>query len=174
MEESTLKHLLNIQIDMIRDKELQDLVRLVISKLPEAFWKRESSLKYHPVDERGINGNLSHTLKVTKLADKILDTMEVTQRIKDLTKSRAILHDSLRHGLNGDGRWSAKDHPYLVRKFIVTECGINTPLVDELCSGIETHMGKWGQPPFIPSIDLNTVLHLADAIATQPDIEVKL
>ncbi len=174
MEEATLRHILHLQVQSIKDEELRTIVETVLEHLPDAFWKRESSKKYHPVDERGINGNLIHSLKVAKLADRILDTGKKDQYKRDLVKSASILHDSLRHGPSGTSQWSAKDHPQLVRQFMEEECNLEGPTVDRLCSVIEHHMGQWGNPVHYTNIDDYDVLHLADFLVTQLDIEVKI
>ena len=174
MEEATLRHILHLQVQSIKDEVLRNIVETVLEKLPEAFWKRESSKKYHPADERGVNGNLIHTLRVAKLVDRILNTGEEDQYRRDLLKVAAILHDCLRHGPSGTGQWSAKDHPQLVRQFIEQECDLQGETVNKLCDVIEHHMGQWGKPVHYTNIDDYDLLHLADFLATQLDIEVKI
>ena len=173
MEEETLKHILHLQVQGIKNEELRGTVEQVLKSIPDAFWVRESSKKYHPIDERGQNGNLRHTIKVTKLASRLADTIHHNQDEKDLLIAGAILHDCLRHGLDGRSQWSAKDHPLLVRP-LIKELGIESEWVEPLCTLIEAHMGIWGKPPVTPLCNLSSLLHFADYIAAQPDIEVKI
>lgn len=175
MEESTLRHLLTLQVELIADPELKSVVYTALKKVPDAFWKRESSKKYHPADERGINGNLIHTIKVAKLAKRILSTTTYSKIEEDHLIAGAILHDCMRHGTEGTAMYSVEDHPQLVRQFLEEECEIEmTPEVEGLCALIENHMGKWGKPPYNFSLPLSSILHIADYIASQTDIEVKL
>ena len=173
MEKALLKVILDQQVDSIADPELKNLVYKILDKLPSAFWERESSKKYHPVDERGDSGNLAHTLKVTKLIGKILESTSYNQEDKDLARAAGILHDCMRHGLEGKAPWSTKDHPQLVRQFIKAQ-NLECELSNKLCAIIETHMGPWGITPYFPELSLNAVLHIADCLAAQTDLGVSL
>ena len=173
MDEETLRHILHLQVRQIRNEELRSIVERVLEKVPDAYWVRESSKKYHPVDERGLNGSLRHTLKVTRLVSKLVDTIEHNQDQKDLLIASAILHDCLRHGIDGKAQWTVKNHPLLVRE-LIKECNIKSDWAESLCILIEGHMGLFGTPPVTPLANLGTILHFADYIAAQVDIEVRL
>ena len=173
MEKETLKFILDEQVDSISNPELKELTYRIIEKLPEGFWARESSKKYHPVDERGECGNLIHSLKVEKLALRLLEPTHTNKEEIDLIKSASLLHDCMRHGPEGTAPFSVGNHPQLVREFIACK-GLTCELSDKVCDLIETHMGPWGHPPFFPELSLNSVLQLADYLAAQTDISVEL
>ena len=149
MEPAILKVLLETQVGLIRDKELRELVRKVVEKLPEAFWKREASKFYHPTDERGEGGNLLHTLRVIKVADKMLDTTTYNSLARDIVRGGAILHDCQRHGPDGTARVTVKEHPKLARELIESLIGEGAPRKWELLLDIvEKHMGKFQNPAY--------------------------
>lgn len=176
MEPATLKVLLETQIGLIRDKELRELVRKVVDKLPEAFWKREASKYYHPIDERGEGGNILHTLRVVKVADKILDTTTYNSLARDIMRVGAILHDCQRHGPDGTARVTVKEHPRLAKELVESLIGNGTSRRWELLSEIiEKHMGKFQNPTYpVSEIPLSDILHIADYIASQMDIDVRI
>jgi len=176
MEESVLRNTLGLQVRAIKNEEIRDVIEKVLKSLPEGFWSRECSKKFHPEDERGLHGNLIHTIRVAKVADRIVETTDnYSTDERDLVVGAAILHDCLRHGEFGSSPWSEKDHPHLVRPFIEKKVGITGEIVDKLCDIIETHMGQWYYKP-APLNDLtpNDIVHLADFLASQVDIDVKI
>ncbi|KKN01441.1 hypothetical protein LCGC14_1127670 [marine sediment metagenome] len=176
MEEATLRNTLTLQTKSIKNEEIRGVVEKTLEALPKGFWTRECSKKFHPEDERGLNGNLIHTIRVVKVADKlVLTTSNYSQDERDLVVGAAILHDCLRHGPYAASPWSEKDHPHLVRPFIEKKVGITGEVVNKLCDIIETHMGQWYLTP-APLNDLtpNDIVHLADYIASQVDIDVKI
>ena len=172
---ATLKVLLETQVGLIRNKELRGLVRRVIDQLPEAFWTREASKMYHPADERGEGGNLIHTLRVIKVADRILDTTTYSSPTRDIMKASAILHDSQRHGPDGTSRVTVKEHPQLAKALLDSLVEEQVPGIEELGNILEKHMGKFQNPSYpVSDIPLSDILHIADYLASQTDIDVKI
>ncbi len=160
---------------LIRDKDLRELVRKVVSELPEAYWKREASKVYHPQDERGEGGNLLHTLRVIKIADRILDTTNFGSLERDIIKAGSILHDGNRHGEDGASRVTVKEHPILIRKLVESKVEPGIPGISELLEVLEKHMGKFQNPSYpVESISLSDVVHIADYLASQTDIDVRI
>ena len=175
MDTATLKVLLETQVGLIRSKELRELVRRVVDQLPEAFWKREASKMYHPADERGEGGNLIHTLRVIKVADRILDTTTYNSLARDVMRGGAILHDSQRHGPDGSSRVTVKEHPRLAKALLDSLVEEQVPGVKELGSILEKHMGKFQNPSYpVSEIPLSDILHIADFLASQTDIDVRI
>lgn len=168
-----LKPHLEFRIAKIEHPHIETLVRQVLGALPAKTWERESSLKYHPEDERGPGGNLLHTLKVAVLLETLLDAAGTPQPLRDITRAAAILHDCCRHGLAASEPCSAKDHPKLVRQFIQKR-GIESPWTSPICDLIETHMGRWGIPPYFLRAPEKDLLHIADCIATQTFIHIAI
>jgi hypothetical protein len=173
MNKDLLKTILDQQVDSITNQELKELVYKILENLPSGFWTRECSKAYHPADERGEAGNLLHSLRVARVAMKLMEPTQTSQEDRELLKAASLLHDCIRHGLTGTAPYSVKDHPELVRQFIKDK-NLECELSDKLCKVIETHMGPWGITPFFPTLDLNSALQLADYIASQVDIKVEI
>jgi len=170
-----LKVLLETQIGLIRNKDLRELVRRTVDELPEAFWKREASKMYHPPDERGEGGNLIHTLRVIKVADRILDTTTYNSSTRDIMRAGSILHDSQRHGPDGTSRVTVKEHPQLAKALLESLVEGHVPEVKEVGDILEKHMGKFQNPSYpVSEIPLSDILHIADFLASQTDIDVKI
>lgn len=168
-----LRSNISSQLVLIRNVEIREFTRRVLEALPEAFWFRESSKKYHPAEERGECGNLIHSLKVNNVSRVLADIIKLSQEDLDVLSSASLLHDGLRHGLSGSDKYTCKEHPYLVRQ-LVKERKLECQYSDRICAVIETHMGPWSTPPYLPQLDLNSILFLADYIATQPFIKVEI
>ena len=164
---------MKLATDKIRDASLRAWTLDVLEALPEKAWQREASLKYHHPDEQGSGGNKLHERRVARLADIICDLYNLTPLDRDMVYTASLLHDACRHGLEAEEKYTVKDHANLVRTFIEQNCeeSIWTNLV---CTLIDTHMSRWGVPPYLPTIKLQDIVVLADYIASQPDVEVRI
>ena len=164
---------LNTLVGRIITKDFRDLTEETLKVAPVAFWTRECSLKYHPVDERGTYGNQIHTIRVAKLVLVIVASCGSNRWTIDRVLSGGLLHDVCRHGLDGTSQWSHKDHPKLVRTLMDNNrIGLNSSAREELLEDIEKHMGRWDNPSYAPKLSSSEILHLADAIdAKLEDIE---
>lgn len=169
-EEAKLR--MQLAVNKIREPGLRDFTQDVLNRLPEKAWQREASLKYHHVDEHEGGGNILHQLRVATLADLIAQVCNLKPLDKDLLRSASLLHDSCRHGLHSDEKWTVKNHAHLVREFI-QEQGIQSLWTNPVCTIIQTHMSRWGEPPYTPQIALQDALVLADYIASNPLVRIQ-
>ncbi len=161
----TLLGELSILVGRIITKEFRDLTGETLKVAPLAFWVKQCSLKYHPVDERGTHGNLIHTIRVAKLVLVIVASCSFLRWDIDRILAGAILHDVCRYGLDGQSQFSHKEHPKLVRELMDNHrIGLGSPARKQLLEDIEKHMGRWDKPSYAPKILPSEVLHLADAI----------
>jgi len=164
---------LNTLVGRIITRDFRDLTEATLKVAPAAFWTRECSKKYHPVDERGLYGNLVHTIRVGRVVLVIVDACGYSRWTIDRVLSGAILHDVCRHGLDGKSQYSDKEHPRLVRQLMDNNrIGLNSPAREEMLEDIEKHMGRWDNPSYAPGILPSEVLHLADAVDAKL-VEVK-
>lgn len=140
-------------------------------------WQTPASRKHHLRDEREAFGNLLHSVRVASLCKLISSAVfvdlgsdslaaQVRGCVDDILLSAAILHDMCRHGLFSQSDASMPDHPKLVRRHAVM-CGLTCEHFNDIMSVIESHMGKWSDPPVTLSIDAHTALHLADCIVAR-------
>lgn len=156
----------------IKNPSLQNFVLNILSKLPERAWRREASLKYHHPDEQEEGGNALHELRVDALSSIVADVCDLRPLDRDLLRAAALLHDCCRHGLNADESYTVKSHANLVRELIEGE-GVESMWTNPVCTIIETHMSRWGEPPYTPQISLRDILILSDYIASMPTVKVQ-
>ncbi|KKM62641.1 hypothetical protein LCGC14_1519620 [marine sediment metagenome] len=166
-----IKSCMESEAKKIQNPSLQLFVLDILNRLPEKAWHREASLVHHHADEQGDGGNALHEIRVTHVATFIAQVCDLEQLDKDLIRAASLLHDSCRHGLTATDRYSVKNHPQLVRTFI-EENNIESDWIKPVCTIIDTHMARWGSPPYTPQIDLRDILILADFIVTQLTVQV--
>lgn len=161
---------LNKLISMIATKDFRNITEETLKVAPIGFWTRPCSLKYHPVEERGLHGNLIHTIKVAKLVLVIANCCMYNRWHTDRVLSGAILHDICRYGLLGLSEYSEERHPELVRQLMDNhKIGTNSPAREEMLNDIERHMGRWYDLTYAPIVVPSEALHLADAIDTKEE-----
>ena len=171
MDAETIRLKMKLATDKIKDQSLRTWALDVLEALPEKAWQREASLKYHHPDEREPGGNKLHEIRVAVLADIICQLYNLKPLDRDMVYTAALLHDACRHDLDASDNWTVKNHASLVRTFIEQKCK-ESIWTNPICSLIETHMSRWGVPPYQPEIALRDIVVLADFIATQPNVEV--
>ena len=164
---------LDLLLSKIHDKDLKEYTENILDNLPHTFWTRESSLKHHSMDERGLYGNLIHTIRVARMCATLADSMNLPLMERDILVVSGILHDCIKHGLSGMDRYTNRNHPHLVRKYITDNLKIDSPWTDQICTIIEAHMGRWGEIPYPINITLEAALHIADmVVAYQTNLDM--
>jgi len=154
------------QVHLIANPSIHDFVLSMLSYAPAGFFERPASANHHPLDERGENGNLLHTIRVVKMVLVLIDISIIKGISHDVLIASAILHDLCRYGLNDESELSCKDHPLLVKR-LAEEHSLTCDNFYLIMRIIENHMGRWGYPSFIPHIILDGVLHIADCICAR-------
>jgi len=151
--------------DSIETPEIKEFLNAFMGTIPPAaFWTREASLRHHPNDERGISGNAIHTIRVIRITKILCEAANASQVVTDAATCAAAIHDTGRHGESGEEISSNPDHPMFPRR-MAEQYNLCTPFTDPIFDAVETHMGKWGDPPYTPMIGLQEILHIADVIA---------
>ncbi len=100
--------------------ELKPLLEFCLDKAPEHFWTMPSSStgKHHPPDENGKGGLVLHTIRVLKVANKLMECWN-PPFITDAVKLASALHDIGRYGLKEKpSNHSLPNHPKLGAKFL--------------------------------------------------------
>ena len=163
-----LKKTLYALVDYIYDNEMREFTLRMLVVAPEAFWLRPSSIRHHPLDERGLHGNIIHTIRMVRTTNVICDVMGsfYPQITKDMMRSAAVLHDLCRHGLDGSAEKSVPDHPELPRK-LAFKHNITCIQAVTIFDMVEKHMGRWGERNYTPIIEPWVALHIADAVCAR-------
>lgn len=171
MTTDEIKTRMEIAIRKIKTPELRDFAFKVVEALPAKAWEREASLKYHHIDEHGTGGNILHEIRTAIVAEIITRVTDLPPVQKDLIYTAALLHDVCRHGLDAESKYTLKDHAQQVRVF-VKEHGLTSLWSDAVCELIDTHMSKWGVPPYVPELDPKDIVVLADFITSQTNVRI--
>ena len=177
------------EILKIKDKKIKKFTAVAVSKLPDYFFTvaASSSGKYHPSYCLGKGGLIRHTKAAVKIALELFnnETVQIFSNIeKDIIISSIILHDGVKHGLNGS-HYTIATHPKLICEYIANDEEL-TKLLNEndlnsILSNMWTHMGQWNYDYKTkkvvldkPETDMQKFVHLCDYLASRKCIEVKL
>lgn len=123
MKEIIMKEL-NLELNMIQDREIRQLAMKYLDKAPDYFWTTPASStgKYHPSYALGEGGLLRHTKACCRIAYELFRNETVqsfTQEEKDLIIATLLLHDTCKLGVPA-GRYTVTEHPLLIYKVFET------------------------------------------------------
>lgn len=173
----------------IENKDIREFAKQCIETIPNYFWEvgASSTGKYHPQYALGELGLARHTCALVRILNHILNVESFgkgfTSREKDLMRVAGLMHDSRKSGDDegySKNKYTNFDHPLLAANVIRN---IDTNLICQeekefIANIIETHMGQWNTDRKsdvvlpLPKNKYQTLLHLADYLASRKDIEV--
>jgi hypothetical protein len=160
------------EIESIKDESIRDFTLSAVKSVSKENWTKRASANHHPEDERGLNGNTIHTLRVVRVTKCILDLLDRNQYSKDCAVSAAILHDICRYGKFGYTNYTDVNHPEIAVAFLNK---IQPPCPNkDIIESVRHHMSQWGPSCYKPELLNTDIVILADYIASQDDILVKV
>lgn len=159
-----------------------------IKKLPDYFFEvaASSTGKYHPQYALGFGGLVRHTKAAVKIAIQMLELEQYKNAFsdeeRDLMILALILHDGMKHGLNGS-KYTVADHPIVMAEFIKHDSELKEILtqeqIDFLTGCIASHMGEWNTDYRTkkeilpkPEIAAQQLVHLCDWLASRKWLNV--
>ncbi len=154
------------QIELISNSSIRVFVQDMVSLGRSSFFTRPASRNHHLPDERGESGNLLHSIRVIKIVLILADACGSTKDVRDILVAAATLHDLRRYGSKDEFDHSCENHPLLVR-MMAKEHGLSCDYFELIMRIIENHMGRWGNPPYIPQLGLDDILHFADCVSAR-------
>jgi hypothetical protein len=171
------------ELKWIKNKEIQKFVVNIISELPDYFFivPASSTGKYHPTYSLGEGGLVRHTKSAVLIAKTLLDLEQYkdkyTEKQRDIMLTALLLHDGVKHGLNGS-KYTVATHPIEMSDFIQSK--YKTPYwVGEICDCIDTHMGEFNKDYQTkkevlpkPKTDMQKFVHMCDFLASRKFLEV--
>ena len=174
-------HHFDREIDLIKDIELQDVVRAYMEeRTPDYFWTdgASSSGKYHPAFSQGVGGLVRHTKAVVMFAEELLRMSSyayMSDEHKDYVIAACILHDTMKYGFGATiDKEEYKNHAANAAcafKMFAKECDYTAS--DFLLGAIRSHMGQWStnkeDKPFTP---IDRCVHMADYMASRSFIDI--
>ena len=179
----------NSILDTIISEDIKKFAERCIETIPNYFWDvgASSTGKYHPQYTLGELGLAKHTCALVRFLNHIFEVNcfgnKFTQREKDLMRVAGMMHDSRKSGDDNDfvkNKYTKFDHPLLAANVVRSLKGneLNDDEVELIATTIESHMGQWNTDRRssivlpLPKNKFQTILHLADYLASRKDIEV--
>jgi hypothetical protein len=155
---------------LIDDDDIRAETRRLTQYAPAYFWTRPGSTAgYHNAHEHGL---WAHTLKLSTVIERLADSFAERGLLRapldvDRAHAIAVLHDQRKAGEDGDETQS--DHDWWMGGVVRQE----SELGEAVARGIEEHMGAWGDGPD-PSSTLAELVHVADMVASDDNVEIAL
>ena len=181
------------EIANITDDRLKIFTMYILDNVPDYFYHiaASSTGKYHPKFSLGEGGLVRHTKSALMFAEELFknDTIQsFTDEEKDIIRVSLILHDSVKHGLDGS-TFTTSTHPLDASKYIDIVCNnefvpdevkeiYNSDICKTIKRAIETHMGNYNKdrqgneilPK--PQTELEKFVHLCDYLSSRKFINI--
>ena len=180
------------ELKWIKNKDIRKFAIDMISILPDYFFvvPASSTGKYHPEYSLGEGGLVRHTKSAVLIAKTLLDLeqyqIEYNEEQRDIMLTALLLHDGVKHGLNGS-KHTVSSHPtdmvdyindYLIKKKVEPWSDMITT-VKMVCDCIASHMGEWNKDYKTkeeilpkPESNMQKFVHLCDYLASRRFIEI--
>ena len=175
------------ELKWIKNKDIRKFAIDMISILPDYFFvvPASSTGKYHPEYSLGEGGLVRHTKAAVLIAKNLLDLEQYKNKYNedtiDIILTSLLLHDGVKHGLNG-GKYTVATHPiemvdyineYLIKKDIEPWNDMVT-ITKLICDCIATHMGEFNKDYKTqevvldkPQTDIQEFVHMCDYLASR-------
>ncbi|MCI6278082.1 MAG: hypothetical protein MR639_15395 [Clostridium sp.] len=185
------------ELELIQYKPLKVFAEWSLKQLPDYFYEvaASSTGKHHPTYALGEGGLVRHTVAAVRIAEELFRN-ETVQNFddneKDIIRVSLLLHDGVKHGLDGAANTVAT-HPLEVVKYLedryfkVEEDELTEEVIEIMEDGpweqisdcIKSHMGPWCYDyktnekilP-IPETEIQRFVHLCDYLASRKMLEV--
>lgn len=188
------------ELKWIKDKDVRRFAIEMISILPDYFFviPASSTGKYHPSYSLGEGGLVRHTKSAVLFAKTLLDlemfdeqwngdsdipwTVKFTDTEKDIIITALLLHDGVKHGLEGS-KYTVATHPMDMVNYIINNDRLTKLLdaetISAICACIASHMGSWNtdyktKEEILPKpiTPMEKFVHLCDYLSAQRFIEI--
>lgn len=184
------------ELNMIKSDDIREFAKILINDAPEYFFHvpASSTGKYHPSYALGEGGLARHTKAVMRFFNHIIRLEQYSrvldERQIDLGLVACLAHDMQKSGTesyyltkieDGEKVFTVFDHPILAANFISAhqDCGLNEDEITYIADAVKSHMGQWNTDKRSdivlpkPKSFIETMVHLADYLASRKDIEVQ-
>lgn len=181
------------EIKWIKNKNIRKFAIDMISRLPDYFFvvPASSTGKYHPEYSLGEGGLVRHTKSAVLIAKTLLDLEqyqnEYNEEQRDIMLTALLLHDGVKHGLNGS-KYTVSTHPtemvdyindYLIKHNDINPWDDIITTIRMVCDCIASHMGEWNKDYKTkeeilpkPESDMQKFVHMCDFLASRKFLEV--
>lgn len=176
----------NKEYTYIKNSKYRENLKKMVELLPDYFFEvaASSTGKYHPSFSLGKGGLVRHTKAAVRIAHELYGTESVTGKFtddeKDLMLFGLLLHDGLKHGMNGS-EYTVFDHPIVICDYIKENKDKLTLTDDEIefvTNVISTHMGPWttdykgNEVLQKPTNKYQKFVHMCDYLASRKFLDI--
>jgi hypothetical protein len=161
------------EINFIQSEDLRMFTKTYLDNVvPQYFFEvgASSSGKFHPKFSQGLGGLVRHTKAVSLVAEELLRMSPysyLSDENKDFVRVACIVHDTAKYGIvefdKNDYNAHAENASKAVADLWVEYFREPCPYL--LVNAIASHMGQWGKPKMMTSVD--RCVHQADYIASR-------
>ena len=170
------------ELTYIKDEEIRRQCMEVLKNINDDFYTAAASStgKYHPDYALGEGGLYRHTVAAVMIA-VTLNENELIGNFNDKAfsyiVSAIILHDTCKHGMDWDSKYTKHSHPIEAAKLIekvLGECEFTT----EVGRLVASHMGQWTTCRWDrtvlprPQLPDEIFVHMCDYLASRKFIEI--
>lgn len=161
------------EINFIQSEDLRMFTKTYLDNVvPQYFFEvgASSSGKYHPKFSQGLGGLVRHTKAVSLMAEELLRMSPysyLSDENKDFVRVACIVHDTAKYGIVEFNKNDYSTHAENASK-AVADLWVEyfrEPCPYLLVNAIASHMGQWGKPKMMTSVD--RCVHQADYIASR-------
>jgi len=156
----------------IASEEVRTLTETVLNKVSKLIWEKPASWYHHNGPDKERYGMINHTKGVIAGCELLIITYDLKQEDKDKLLSAAVLHDICKYGKTVEQQRILKNHSYIAGDLIRETIQEDSKIKADIAIAVDDHMGRWSLQP-LRNTKLGALLHLADMIASQNNIEVK-
>jgi hypothetical protein len=162
------------EIESLSEEHQELVIEGFLTGVPDYFWIRASSSsgKYHSDDECGEYGNLLHTKRVFTIFDRLarswVEQGLISEQEQEFGRLAVLFHDTMKYG------WPSEQNNHTTDEHDIIAAAVGRHIIglpDETTAAIESHMGSWASGPN-PQTDLQQLVHTADMIASDPEIDI--
>lgn len=184
------------ELEFIEYKPLRAFAEWGLKQLPDYFYEvaASSTGKYHPSYALGEGGLVRHTIAAVRIGEELFrnETVQSFTNIeKDIIRVSLLLHDSVKHGVDGNG-YTSSTHPLEAVKYLedkyweVDEDELPEAVIDivesdmwyQVTECIKSHMGQWNTDYKTgeeilpkPETEMQKFVHLCDYLASRKCLE---
>ena len=150
----------------IEDEKIRlNVINYLSDDVDELFFIAPASRSFHPVDERGKGGLITHTKRVKLIVKLLCDANKISGREKDILIAAAVVHDTAKYGLKEDGSLEY----YVNHSDLVKDVG----LMPEIVEIAKMHMGPWyREDRWKRSCEHGKLLYYADYLASREELRI--
>lgn len=181
-------------INKIEDIQIREAVFAMLEYAPKYFWKTAASStgKYHPSWSLCEEGLQRHTVFAMHMVIELSRTYGLIQDQVDIALAAIALHDTTKYGIKDElDHDYFSVHPYLPREYYERKTKVSESLknhinklearglYNQIMHCVERHMGcmatgSWNPIGLKPESSIETVVHLADYIASRKEVSFTL